>query len=127
MVTYLGYFRFNRDFLRAQSEEAQRTGNPPDSETMRQKVVGIRGALPDTIKLIASYNPIRSAASVDEERHPRIWVVETDDPQELQFVNQWYAGFLDFEWVPAVALGTSTEGIGEDMERVEATREAASR
>ncbi|MEZ4495061.1 MAG: hypothetical protein R3C29_17325 [Dehalococcoidia bacterium] len=39
-----------------------------------------------------------------------MWLAETDDPSHLQFVSNWYQGFLDFEWVPATAVGlTSSE------------------
>ena len=104
MATYIGYYRINEGMRRENDEKSRASGEPYVSPAMREKVVGIRDALPSSIKLIGSYAPIGAMT----QTYPAVWIVETDDPAELVFVNNWYRGFIDFEWVPATALGNTS-------------------
>lgn len=116
MATYIGYFRFHADFLREKGEQA-RHGDDSLNVEFGQKVVDVRERLPHTIKLIAAYVPIGISLT-----HPGMWIVETDDPTELVFVNNYYDGWLDFEWVPARNVGSTSKDAAATVERVEALR-----
>ena len=104
MATYIGYYRPNADYVREQGEKA-RNGSGGVNPAFRQKVIDLRTKLPAGIKLIGSYSPLGGASSA----RPAVWIAETDDPAELTFINNWYEGFLDFEWVPATAIGTTAK------------------
>lgn len=106
MATYIGYFGPNESFRQVMGERA-REGKPEFPEEFTKKVVELRDKLPSTIKLIGVYAPIASANSAPE--HPAVWIAETDDPAELTFVNNHYAGYLSFQWVPVSVLGTTSQ------------------
>ena len=106
MATYIGYYRRHPDFWREDGERAREAGRAVPDEKYREKVAGLRDKLPPTIKLIGSYASI----STDRDRsHPSVWICECDDPAELAFVNNYYLGYLVFEWVPVIAVGTSSK------------------
>ncbi|MCA9830334.1 MAG: hypothetical protein R3B97_11395 [Dehalococcoidia bacterium] len=111
MAVYIGYYRVNADYQREQGEKA-RQGNPGVNPAFRQKVIELRDKLPSTIKLLGSYAPLGASPT-----RPSVWIAETDDPAELVFITNWYQGWLEFEWVPATALGTTSRDTTTAMER----------
>ena len=56
------------------------------------------------------------------EVRPGVWIAETDDPANLQFITNWYQGFLDFDWSPAVTVGTTSQATTAAMEATQANR-----
>jgi hypothetical protein len=100
---YIGYYHPNPDFWRESGERA-RNGDGP-SAAMGEKVVNLRDNLPKGLKLLGSFAPIGGATA----GRPAVWLAETDDTSHLQFVSNWYQGFLDFEWVPATAVGLTAQ------------------
>ena len=102
MATYIGYYRAHPDYWRETGARAREAGHAVPNDAFREKVAGLRDKLPASIKLIGSYAPIQSNPNPN---HPSVWICECDDPSELTFVNNYYQGFLVFEWVPVTALG----------------------
>ena len=95
-----------------------RRGNAGVNPAFRQKVIELRDSLPSTIKLIGSYAPLGGASPT----RPSVWIAETNDPAELAFINNWYQGWLEFEWVPATVLGTTSRDTTAAMDRNAARR-----
>lgn len=50
-------------------------------------------------------------------------IVESDQTEHLIFISRYYAGFLQFHWVPAISLGASRQ----EREAAMAPAEVASR
>jgi hypothetical protein len=117
MATYIGYYRINEDFQRENGANSRQAGELVTNQAFRQKVIDLRDKLPASIKLVGSYGTASTA-----ERHPNIWIAETDDPAELQFVNNWYAGFLEFDWIPATVLGATASDTAAAMDANQARR-----
>jgi hypothetical protein len=117
MATYIGYYRPNESFARENDERA-RAGDAGPSPVMRQKVIELRDKLPASLKLIGSYTPLGGGS----DTRPGVWIVETDDAAELQFVNNWYSGFLEFEWSPAVPVGTTSQATTAALDATQARR-----
>jgi hypothetical protein len=105
MATYIGYYRAHPDYARENGQRARDAGRAVPDDTFREKVATLRDKLPPSIKLLGSYAPIQSGTPDPDPRHPAVWICECDDPAELTFVNNYYAGYLQFEWVPVTALG----------------------
>lgn len=103
MATYIGYYRPNPGFLQQGDEQAREAGEQVVNPTMREKVIGLRDALPSSMRFIGSFNPMGRSDS-----RPGVWIVETDNPDDLLFVSTWYTGFLDFDWAPCTAVGTTS-------------------
>ena len=116
MATYIGYYDRDDDFATLMGERA-RSGQPAFPEEFTKKVVELRDKLPSTIKLIGSYAPIGSS-----REHPAIWIAETDDPAELSFINNYYAGWLSFTWVPVNVLGTTSQATQSSIDANAARR-----
>jgi hypothetical protein len=106
MATYIGYYRVHPDYAREMAKRDREAGQPVPRDEFRAKVASLRDELPPAIRLIGSYVPMQSWSPDPDTRHPAIWVCECDDPAELRFVTNYYAGFLLFEWIPVEALGT---------------------
>jgi hypothetical protein len=102
MATYIGYYRLHPDYWSENGARAREAGHAIPDEVFRAKVSSLRDKLPASIKLIGSYAPI--ASSPNPER-PAVWICECDDPAELTFVNNYYAGYLMFDWAPVTVLG----------------------
>jgi hypothetical protein len=92
MAVYLGYYRPVPDFVA--------------NDAFRRKVVELPEKLPAGCLLIGSYVPTGGAAAVTPSR-PAVMLVETDHPADLDFISQYYAGALQFDWVPVTPVGTT--------------------
>lgn len=104
MGIYIGYYGPDPEFYRASQERARTQGTSQDPEFQRL-VTELRANLPPTLKLIGSYSPINSFGPDSDVK--AVWICETDNLTDLRFVNEYYAGYLRFNWIPAVAIGTS--------------------
>jgi len=94
-ITFLGFYR--PYFREADLETVRESGQfLPE---MRKKVTAFPSALPDTCKLIGSWN-------VSGGEAPGVMVVEADSFSDIQFINTYYAGWLNFDWHP-----TNTGGV----------------
>ena len=47
-----------------------------------------------------------SYGSMSTER-PNVMIVEAADPAGLQALNQYYNGYLQFDWTPATVVGSN--------------------
>lgn len=112
MSTYIGYYWSDEDFRRENAAKARESGTFYQNPTMRDKVVGLRDNLPEGLTLIGSYGPLAGGS----REHPSVWICETDDPQKLDFVSRWYSGFLEFDWRPARAIGTTSATTADTMD-----------
>ena len=113
MATYIGYFQPNADFQRENGANAREAGSVQQNKLFRDKVVNLRDQLPSSLKLVGSYGPLGGGAP----GRPSVWICETDNPDDLAFVSRWYTGFLDFEWVPAQAIGATSADTAKTMDR----------
>ena len=118
MATYIGYYRINEGFERESAEQAREAGEAVLSPTMRRKVIDIRDKLPASIRIMGSYAPLGAMTKT----YPGVWIVGTDDPDELGFVSNWYRGFLDFERVPVTAVGATVQDTTATLEANQARR-----
>ena len=107
MAIYIGFFRANDDYVQEHLPRIRETGELLAPE-LRQKVLDQFDKLPASVKAIGVYRPVATAWT-QASTHPGVWIAETDDPAELDFINNLWAGFIDFEWVPAVGLGSTAQ------------------
>ena len=114
MAVYMGYYHPNEEFARENGARSREAGSPSVNDTMRQKVIDLRDNLPASLNFIGSFAPFGGAAV---PHRPGVWICETDDLEDLQFVTNWYMGFLEFEWVPARAVGTTAAATTEAVNR----------
>lgn len=105
MSTFIGYYRTNDAFAQ-EIQQRQREGQPIDARFI-QMVVDLPGKLPASCKIIGSYSP--AAGPVLGPQPPSIQIVETNDPRDLQFISQYYGGYLQFHWVPATVVGANRQ------------------
>ncbi|MGE0227687.1 MAG: hypothetical protein AB7I38_07005 [Dehalococcoidia bacterium] len=99
MTLYIGFYTIDPHFQRESGERA-RSGDNTMDERFGRKVVELRDRLPASLKLLGSY------ATQSAER-PNIWLCETDNQADLQFVSNYYEGYLRFDWVPATVIGAN--------------------
>ena len=114
MAMYIGFYDINPDFQRQTGERARGGDNTPDAAFQR-KVVELRDKLPASLKLLGSYG----TQSTDR---PNIWLCETDNQADLQFVTNYYTGYLVFDWVPANVVGTTASETRATMDAAAANR-----
>ncbi len=100
-TTYLGFFGPTGSALPNIEASLRETGLAP--QEFREKVNGFPASLPAGTTLIGSW------ASLGGER-PSVMVVETEDYSGLQHIQNYYSGWLQFEWHP-----TTTGGVSRDQ------------
>ncbi len=115
MAIYIGYYGVHPDYARERGEVARKAGYAVPDEAFIEKVSSLRDKLPPTLRLVGSYAPIASMTPDWDPRHPAVWIADCDNQADLGFINNYYAGILKFEWVPAVALGTTSSQTAETM------------
>lgn len=106
MATYIGYYHTHPDFARQQGEKA-RGGESAADPAFQQKVIELRDNLPGSLKLIGSFGSMSSQTPEANRERPNLWICETDDTADLQFISNYYAGYLVFEWVPGFVIGAT--------------------
>ena len=114
MATYIGFYTIDPNYTRSLGEKARRGDNGPDV-SFQERVTELRDKLPGSLTLIGSY-------STSASNQPNVWICETDDPRDLQFVSNYYTGYLVFDWVPATPLGATAEDTKAAMEAAAANR-----
>ncbi|MGE0229216.1 MAG: hypothetical protein AB7I38_02455 [Dehalococcoidia bacterium] len=115
MAIYLGYYGVHPDYAHERGEVARKAGHFVPDEAFNARVAALRDQLPPSIRLVGSYVPIASMTPDWDPRRPGIWIADCDNPRDLGFINNYYAGFLKFDWVPANSLGTSSAQTAETM------------
>lgn len=80
--------------------ESRRQGGIP--EAFATKVREFPATLPDTCKLIGSWR-------IMTDQIAGVMVVEAESYEDLQFIDNHYAGWLQFNWHP-----TTTGGVPRD-------------
>lgn len=105
MATYIGYYRPTAGFIEEGAKRA-RSGDRSMDPKFTQMVVELPGKLPDGINIIGSYAPI-AGGGVLGSQPPSVMIVDAAETSELTFVSQYYAGYLEFHWMPATVVGAS--------------------
>ena len=100
MTLYVGFYVIDPEFQRESGARARSGDNSLDARFGR-KLVELRDRLPASLKLIGSY-------TTQSAERPNIWLCETDNQADLQFVSNYYEGYLRFDWVPANVIGATT-------------------
>ncbi|MEZ4503311.1 MAG: DUF3303 family protein [Dehalococcoidia bacterium] len=95
-TTYIGFFRPNSD--QVIYEAWRETGANPAA--LLEKVRGFPASLPSTCKLVGSW--VASGGEV-----PGVMVVETESYADIQHINQYYYGWLRFDWHPVATGGVA--------------------
>ena len=75
-------------------------------DSFRRKVVELPQRLPAGCLLVGSYVPAPGEGWVGR-RPPPFLLVETDHPDGLEYIRQYYAGYLRFEWAPLSSIGAT--------------------
>ena len=108
MALYIGYLRPTQTFIEENQNRA-RGGGSPQSPAMGQKIREFPDKLPASCTLHGTFSPILSGNALGDWGFPGVTIVETDNPEDLEFINTHYAGYLMFTWVPGRALGTTAQ------------------
>ena len=89
-ITFVGYYR-PTSFTDADVKTFRETGTfPPE---FMAKVRAFPSQLPSTCKLIGSWAVMGGQA-------PGVTVVEAESYDDLQFIDTYYAGWLEYDWHP---------------------------
>ncbi|HLZ68976.1 MAG TPA: hypothetical protein VKV26_03615 [Dehalococcoidia bacterium] len=99
MSVYLGYYRVTPGFAEANAARA-RSGEASIDPKFRQMVIDLPGKLPANCRIIGSYAPMGTDL-------PAVMIAETNNTDDLFFISQYYNGYLQYQWVPARAVGTT--------------------
>jgi len=102
MTTYIGYYRPDANWLAETGARSRSEGPTGFDPAFLQRVAALPEQLPNGCAIVGSYAP-RSVA----EATPSIMIVETDDDAHLAFITNYYQGWLQFSWAPAVSVGGS--------------------
>ena len=121
MSTYLGYFKPTESY-RVQREAAARNGESSWEPKFVQLVVDLPMKLPAGCQMVGTFSPLGGARTDP----PAVAIVETDNAADLSFISNHYTGYLEFQWVPCTALGTS-KNQREEWRQTVATPTAAVR
>lgn len=100
MATYIGYYRPNQRFVDERNAAAREVGAAMDPK-FSQMVADLPLKLPSTAHIIGSFAPIGGATPAS----PAVFVVEASDVSGLQFISNYYQGYLEFDWHPGVSIG----------------------
>jgi hypothetical protein len=106
MPLYLGLTRTDPGYAAETAERARREGPATDAKLARM-VSELPEKLPETCRYVSAY----SATSVHIDGAPlvSIIVVEAADTSDLNFISQYYAGYLQFQWAPTTSIGATRE------------------
>ena len=107
MAVYIGYYRANPQSTEEAGQRA-RSGQPGPDPKLVQRVRELPDKLPASCTLLGSYAPMAGAVFADQPP-PGVTIVETDSVADLQFITQYYAGYLMYHWVPATRVGATAQ------------------
>ncbi len=102
MSTFIGYFRPTETYRQA-SEARARAGESVWDPKFLQLVVDLPVKLPAGCQMIGTYSPVGGAT----DTQPSVCLVEATDTDQLQFISNYYIGWLEFNWAPTIPLGAS--------------------
>ncbi|MEZ4503059.1 MAG: DUF3303 family protein [Dehalococcoidia bacterium] len=95
-TTYVGFYRASSpEFI---YETWRKTGATPPE--FQKKIFEFPGSLPATCKLVGSWG-------VSGGENPGVMVVEAEGFADLQYINQYYNGWLQFDWHPTLTGGVA--------------------
>ena len=99
-ITFIGFYRLAAGFPTPDQVDGLRSGvgGRGGSAAFIEKVRGFPASLPDSCKLIGSWG-------VSGEQVPNVMVVEAESFDDLQHIDVYYRGWLDFDWHPTAAGG----------------------
>ncbi len=100
MATFIGYYSPDEAWLAETNAKARTDGPTGFDPTFLERVAALPDQLPSGCKIVGAYAS-RGLSSAT----PSIMVVETDNDDDLTFIGNYYQGFLQFLWVPAIAIG----------------------
>jgi hypothetical protein len=109
MAVYLGYYRTTSSFTEENQARARSQGPIIDSK-FRQMVVDLPDKLPAGCRIIGSYAPMGGGGAVlGDPGLPSVQIVDTGNPADLNFISQYYSGYLMFQWTPAISVGSNRQ------------------
>jgi len=97
-TTYVGFYRPALGAAEAINESWRSTG--AGISEFQQKIFGFPSSLPATCKLIGSWG-------VQGGETPSVMIVEVESFADLQHINQYYNGWLRFDWHPTLTGGVA--------------------
>ncbi len=106
MALYLGYYRPVPAYLQEVWTRARSGDRTPDAAFGRL-VTALPQQLPAGCRLLGSYAAI-GGEGLGTPSPPSVMLVESDSTEALAFISQYYTGYLQFQWVPARAVGASS-------------------
>ena len=95
-TTYVGFYRPASPELIF--DAVRKTGAP--TPELQKKIFGFPRSLPATCKLIGSWQ-------ISGGEDPGVMVVEAESFADLQYINQYYNGWLRFDWHPTLTGGVA--------------------
>lgn len=95
-TTYVGFFAPTDGAWSEMNESFRETG--AQVPEFIEKVNAFPESLPDGLKLIGSY-------AIQGGAQPSVMIVETEDFSGLQHINNYYNGWLQFDWHPTATGG----------------------
>jgi hypothetical protein len=110
MALYLGYYRAVPAYIEDVNawERGGRSGANPTT-AMTRKVERLVENLPVGCTIIGSYGPAAAGAVLGGQSMPGVQIVETTNPADLRAIALYYRGFLEFQWTPAISVGSNRQ------------------
>ena len=102
MSTFIGYFHPTESHRQAAEARAMKGESGWDPKFI-QMVVDLPLKLPAGCQMVGTYGPVGGATATQ----PSVCIVEAADAEQLQFISNHYAGWLEFSWAPTIPLGAS--------------------
>ena len=99
MASYVGFYDIS-DHWQAEAGAQARAGNGGLDPRFAGLVTDLPNQLPEGCSVVASYGTTSA-------NRPNIMIVETDNQADLQFITNYYQGYLAFDWVPATNVGSN--------------------
>jgi len=97
-TTYVGYYRPASGTAEVVAESFRSTGKALPE--FQRRIFGFPGSLPSTCKLVGSW-------AVSGDANPGVMVVQAESFADLQHINQYYNGWLTFDWHPTLTGGVA--------------------
>lgn len=99
MAAYVGFYDISENWA-AENAQNARAGNGGMDPRFAQLVTDLPNQLPEGCSVVSSYGTTSA-------NRPNVMIVETANQADLNFISQYYNGYLAFDWVPATNVGQS--------------------
>ena len=106
MALYLGFFSADPSYA-AENGRRQREGGPFFEPTLARMVAELPEKLPPTCRYVSAYSA--GGMRIDGVPLASVVVVEAADTSDLQFIERYYAGYLQVRWAPTSSIGATRE------------------